>query len=541
MAEKQISFFSPEFIDPSCLTPGTMPWMLAQYSEMLFPRWLFEGWGKEGGRGRRAWSPLVLMSLLLLRFFEEGMSRRAAVRRARWDMVWRAAMGLALGVVSPSETTVRRFETFLTGRDPRTDVPRYMQLHEHLVRLCLNDEQLVLESVWSTDSTPMWCYGAVRDTVRLLGEGLVRLVRRYARIKHVQVEQLAMEWDLPILLSKRVKGHYPIDWKDQQQRSEVIEQLAHDVVRVAQLIRADVQSLQSKHRKDLLRRCRLLLRVVHQDLEADESGRLVVARRVARDRLVSLTDPQARHGRKSESQTFNGYKIHVIGDLISGLIAAIAVTPGNQHDSRVAVRLIRRARELCDAIEIVLADTAYGGAEFRHLVRGTCDVEVIAPAPPAKEKTNGYSRNDFAVDVARGRAVCPQGRENDGLRMAWSSDFDMHYPMFTWKNRTCADCPSRQACNGKRSGGKALAVHPYEAEVRLARQRWANPDVRQIYRTRSQCERLINQAVRHGGRQARSFGLTLAQLQAHLIAMRCNLAVLAKRMVEQPTGVLEAA
>lgn len=527
----QLSFFSPEFIDPTCLTVGSVPWVLARHGWVVFPEWLFEGWTKREGRGRDAWSPRVLMTMLVLRFLEEGMSRKASVKRAKSDMVWRAAMLLAMRGASPSETTVRRFESFLSQRDERSGVPRYLLIHEHLVRMCLLDQRVVRGAVWSTDSTPMWCYGAVLDTVRQLGDGLVRLARRYARLKGVDVEQLASDWQLPLLLSKSVKGHFRIDWKDPQQRADVTHELAQEVLRVAQLVRAEVQSLQPKHRKDLLGRCRTLLRVVHQNLEVDEMGRLVVARRVVQNRIVSLTDPQARHGRKSSSHTYNGFKVHVVGDLVSGLLASIAVTVGNQHDSKPAARLIRRARELCDALEYILADTAYGGAELRYLVRASEGVEVIAPPVPAsRSKTNGYSRNDFDVNVPEKYAICPQGLRSTAIRMTWSPQYGMHQPVFKWSKQTCADCTARKACKGKQPGGKALTVHPLDHELHQARQQWENLAVRELYRTRSQCERLINQVTRHGGRKARSFGLKAAQLQAHVIAIRCNLDLFAKQM-----------
>ena len=85
---------------------------------------------------------------------------------------------------------------------------------------------------------------------------------------------------------------------------------------------------------------------------------------------------------------------------------------------------------------------------------------------------------------------------------------------------------------------KVLKLHPYEQEVRRARQQWDNPNTREPYRVRSQCERLVNQVARQGGRQARAFGL----LQAHAIAMRCNLALFAKQMLSaQQRPVLENA
>ena len=64
---------------------------------------------------------------------------------------------------------------------PEAGVPRHLLFHEHVVRLC-SDAKVVVghDAVWAGDSTPMWCYGAVLDTVRLLGDGLRMLARRWA-------------------------------------------------------------------------------------------------------------------------------------------------------------------------------------------------------------------------------------------------------------------------------------------------------------------------------------------------------------------------
>ena len=54
----------------------------------------------------------------------------------------------------------------------------------------------------------------------------------------------------------------------------------------------------------------LLGLVAGQDVEAGEDGVFRIARRVARDRLISTVDVQARHGHKSRARTFDGYKTH---------------------------------------------------------------------------------------------------------------------------------------------------------------------------------------------------------------------------------------
>ena len=42
-----------------------------------------------------------------------------------------------------------------------------------------------------------------------------------------------------------------------------------------------------------------------------------------------------RHGRKSRSQRFDGYKRHVLKDLDSGLVRAVGITPGNVPEASV--------------------------------------------------------------------------------------------------------------------------------------------------------------------------------------------------------------
>ena len=70
----------------------------------------------------------------------------------------------------------------------------------------------------------------------------------------------------------------------------------------------------------------------------------------------------------------------------------------------------------------------------------------------------------------------------------------------------------------------------FTRNMHQARKDWEDPNTRELYRRRAECERLVNQMTRHGARRARSWGLGSAQLQAHLIAMRCNLQLLARAL-----------
>ena len=537
----QISMRNPEFVDPDCLAEGSVPWLLSRYGDELLPPWLFRGWRGESGLGRPAWPALVLAKMLILRWVEEGMSRLASVGTAQRNTTWRAALCLEMGEPTPSEKTLRDFERFLRQRHPDSDTPRYLVLHEHIVRTCVDLGVVGERAMWSMDSTPMWCFGAVQDTVRLLGDGLRSLGKVWARATRTSLEEVAHAWGLDLLVAKSTKAVLRIDWRDREQRSGATDRLARWVIDVVRRIRRELSMARRGLRKALLRRCRNLLKVVHDDLRQDEQGRLVVARCVARGRLVSILDPDARHGRKSRAKTFKGFKLHVFGDITSGLIAGAAVTRGNVHDGRPAPRLLGRAQALGLEIEQLLADTAYGGARLRYVCQQQSGATLLAPPPPRALSEGKLGAKHFQVDLEAMRATCPIGVTTDQWAWVKATGFDLKVPRFQWPQQVCKACEHRAACWGKNRGGRRLPLHPYEREKRAARRDWARPEIRQRYRARSQCERLVHQTIRHGARQARAFGLGAANLQVHLVVTRCNLGLLAKKLAKQPTALLSKA
>ena len=77
-----------------------------------------------------------------------------------------------------------------------------------------------------------------------------------------------------------------------------------------------------------------------QDLEPDpEGGGMKIREGVAEDRRVSIADREMRHGRKSKTKRFNGYKRHIATDIDSGLILSGAITPANRPEEEAAPEL----------------------------------------------------------------------------------------------------------------------------------------------------------------------------------------------------------
>ena len=108
----------------------------------------------------------------------------------------------------------------------------------------------------------------------------------------------------------------------------------------------------------------MLALVAGQDVEQGDDGVFRIARKVARDRVISTVDPDARHGHKSRNRRFDGYKAHLSVDPDSELIDDVVVTPANTHDRRRRRRPARRPRRREDK-PTVMGDSAYAGGDTR--------------------------------------------------------------------------------------------------------------------------------------------------------------------------------
>lgn len=525
------SFFSPTFVSPACIPTGSLTWLLAEHRDQICPPWLLRGWRGEGRSGRKAWPAPLLMALVLLRW-SENLPRETAIRRASTDLGWRAAMRLPADVRVPSARTVADFERFLCERHPEIGVHRYVLLHEHIVQLCLGHGVLGEEQIWGIDSTPMWCFGACIDTVRLMGTGLRHLARLWAKATGEAFADVAHRWSAAFLLAPSTKGGFDIDWKDREQRAKVVDTLARLVVRVVDDVRRRIGDIRCRFRKRALLLCRGLAGIVSNDLEADDEGRLVIARKVTEGRLVSFTDREARNGVKSKSKRFKGFKLSLIGDLVSGLIASVAVTPGNQHDQDAVLPLVARATALVDDIDELLGDSAYGFAEKRERVRRQHGITLISPPSNSAPPTVGdrLTKRDFAIDFDADTATCPAGVVT--ADKVWRKLGDRQAPAFAWPRDACDVCPLRTRCLTGRSRSKRLLLHPHERALQESREMWKQAATKRKYRRRGEFERLVGRMTRLGGRHARAWGIAFARFQVHCIAAINNLGLLAARLAQ---------
>src|SRR5262249_20787433 len=149
----------------------------------------------------------------------------------------------------------------------------------------------------------------------------------------------------------------------------------------------------------------LLAQVIDQDVVADEGGDPRIRQGVAPDRVISHSDPEMRHGRKSASRRFDGHKMDVITDEDSEMVLGVERRPGTAADGEGAVPLLSAVQEVPGVeVETLLGDMAYSDGDVREAVE-EAGAEMVAKVPPT---TNGgrFPKTDFDVNTAEGAVTC---------------------------------------------------------------------------------------------------------------------------------------
>jgi hypothetical protein len=151
-----------------------------------------------------------------------------------------------------------------------------------------------------------------------------------------------------------------------------------------------------------------------RDQDVELSGSAPSRRRgVARNRRISVEDGQMRHGRKSRSVLFDGYKRHVLRDLDTGLIPAVGITLANVPEASVTASI---SADL-DAAGLRLAELHIDRAYLASgLVRDRGpDLAIFCKAWRVRNTGGRYAKTDFALDFTTRQLTCPAG-VNHGLR-----------------------------------------------------------------------------------------------------------------------------
>src|SRR5579859_4083112 len=303
--------------------------------------------------GRRSVPPMIVAVVMVLQRIE-GCSDREAVDRFAFDARWKyAAGGLDFDYPGFVHTVLVDMRARLAASE-RPD-----RVFE--VTLAAAREAGMVGRRRVLDSTALFDAVATMDTVTLIRSAIRGVLAACASSVEQELRSVLVRAD-----DYRGAGKPVCDWDDRQAREELVEALVRDA-------RAVLAALEGRELEPALAKAaELLATVAGQDVESGEDGRFRIARKVAKDRVISTVDPDARHGHKTAAHGFDGYKGHVALDPDHELITATAVTAGNAGDAAAAPELL--ADDLPSPTEpvagseeptlTVYGDAAYGAGEL---------------------------------------------------------------------------------------------------------------------------------------------------------------------------------
>ena len=479
-------------------------------------------------RGRRSVPPSVVATVMVLQRLE-GLSDREAVERFCFDTRWRYAAG-----VGGYDTSAWRSFAHTVLVDMRERLRRSARPNRIFdTALGAARQAGLLGRRRVLDSTPLYDAVATMDTVTLIRSAIRGLLKVADETLATELHGALRSGDDYASAQKPL-----IDWDDEEARGQLIDSRANDAWRA--LATLDGQELDPQ----VTEAAKLLATVVGQDLEEDEDGLFHIARKVAKDRVISTVDPDARHGRKTGARGFDGYKGHAAVDPDSEIITVTVVSAANAPDASVGKDLIsdllghdptddagdtavdREPEEesLADSEDdspIVYGDNAYGTGEFQERLEDA-GIESRCKTQHPTAPGGLFTKDRFEVDLDDDTVTCPAGvrakirRHTEGAGMAYFAD-------------GCATCMLRERCT-RSAGGRTIGMSPHEATIARARRRQAEPGWQEDYRaTRPKVERKLAHLMRrrHGGRRARVRGSLKVGADFSLLAAATNLARLA--------------
>jgi hypothetical protein len=471
--------------------------------------------------GRPSVPPSQLCVLLLLQA-HEAVSDEEAIERTAFDLRWKVALGLELEDKLCAKSTLQLFRAKLVLHE------RFGAIFEKSVEACRRAGLLKRRKLEvAIDSTPVLGRGAVKDTFNLISDQIRALVRSVCELKGLEQDVVVAEHGLGRHFGSSFKGSVELDWSDADARQALIGQLVADARVALALGREALRgfSRDSERARPVREACALLSDLLQQDIDETppDGGPPSIRRGVGKDRIVSTTDVDMRHGHKSQSQAFDGYKASIVAETEHGVILATAVCAGNVPDRDPAQALIRAAAKVAEEpVARMIADTAYGDVRTRESIEAL-GVEVVAKVPPIPRRKGCFSVEDFTIDVRRGFAYCPAGKRSNRCDRIQGAE---PRSIFAFSKADCDACPLRERCTASHKG-RYLAYSEVTRKQARWRRRFRSQRMRRIYRRRIVVEHRIGRLRQLGIEQARYFGQVRVAFQVALAAAVANLTLAA--------------
>lgn len=461
-------------------------------------------------RGRQPLPPAMLATVMLLQAYDQVGDADAVVTSVM-DKRWQLVLGTLGEEEAPfSQGVLVRFRERMLGHDLD------QKLLDRTVRLAKSTGKFGWQAAKAAlDSSPLLGAGRVEDTWNLIGRAIRKLVETVAHVLERDTDDLVELLDLDFLRASSIKVGLGIDWDEPEQRQEALNRLLEAAERVKTW--AETNASEDTDRPPLGTALNDLERVTTQDIEPDPDGSgSRIKRGVQKDRMPSLGDREMRHGRKSRSRVFNGYKRHIAALAGEDLIVGAVVLPANQPEHEAAEALMNDVNRHADVAELLI-DRGYLASDEVPKLR---DEGVRVRCKPWRSSNRGrFRKEDFSMDLAAGTVTCPAGEVAEIRSSGKKAQFAA---------ASCSGCPKRQECT-QSARGRSISIHAQEALLQELRADKQTAEGREGLRQRVSVEHGLARLGQVQGRRARYRGQRKNTLDARRSAAIVNLQAIARK------------
>lgn len=470
---------------------------------------------RDTGAGKDPVPPALLAMALLLQGYSKA-SDSEAVELAACDARWQLVLGCLGSDEAPfSQGALFNFRERLIAHDmDRKLLDRTRELAKRTG--AFDFKQLPKKIDVAVDSSPLTGAGRVEDTFNLLARAAWKVVLCVAELRGRPAELLVDELGIPLLAEPSIKKALDVDWSDPVAKNAALNRLLGQIEALEQWVETNLSSEASK--PPLQDQLALLEQLREQDLEPDPgSGGRRIARGVAKDRRVSIEDPDMRHGRKTKTKSFNGYKRHVAIDLHTKLILAVLVASANEPEKDSLPLLVDRLDQQGLKLARMYFDRGYiESSDVPELIAD--GIEIICK-PWRQSNGDKFAKTDFELDFANQTVTCPAG-QTQPMILGESARFEPDI---------CNACELKSKCttSDRGRGLRVAANEPLQAKLRVLQ---SSATGRARLRERVPIEHTLAHVSQRQGNRARYLGKRKNEYDLTRTAVLVNLQVIQREL-----------
>ena len=353
-----------------------------------------------------------------------------------------------------------------------------------------------------TDATHVIANIAIPGTIGLIRQGIKAIMEEIKKVDPKLYEEMGGQKTA----DKKEKIH---TLKPEEKKKKLVE-----VVEEARAIRDKAGKLESPSVKQKIEQ---LNQILNENTE-EKNGEIQKKKEHVEDKLVSLVDNDARHGAKSDSKPFTGYKANIMKSE-DGFVTNINGTAGNTYDGNLLVPLVDEKTENSSKPPKIAGDTHYGSAENRYQM-SLREIRLVAPLIKDFNPTGLLSQEKFVLDKTG--VTCPAGNRT----MISNYNEKEGTTIFYLKKEICQQCVLKDQCTKQER--RTITIGKHHELIKEAKEYNKTQDFKDDMKERAHIEPKHAEMKRfHGMARARYWGLPKVNVQFIITAIVVNVKRLA--------------